>query len=187
MTKPVTEESLFGELNSLESRISDLELNSVSTRMTPEQLSTMNAGAGEVLSNNQGTDSPQFNASYALQKNTTTGELLTVVFTPQVNCWWRVHGSVAMKVVSGDWSRVDVRVSLADGVKDSLGKGEGPTAIFPSHPSLGYNSVQVQGLFKLSAGVTYNAVVSMVANSGTWVYYVHSTYNRISCNVQGFW
>lgn len=98
---------------------------------------------------------------------------LTLGYVPPVNCWWEVHAHIGL-VQKVDAAYHYMQPQLQLNVPDADGfQGIGDTRTQHSQVNT-YEPYDLQGLFKLAAGVNYFVTVPTGMSGGSWQYFQSS-------------
>jgi hypothetical protein len=109
------------------------------------------------------------------------GGLMEIFYQPRYPCYWLVRGNLICKARAdqdNNWRRCDwgLYISPADALGVTLGHSR-PTN---NYPTLEWRTCSFSYMFKLNAGITYNAYLAFQYSTGYWqVYHTNYMWHRI--------
>lgn len=108
------------------------------------------------------------------------GNPLQISYTPRYPCLWLVRGNVASHGVSGGWLRCDWGIYITPADVDGITLGHQCPMNCYDNTVVEWRTFAAACMFRLAAGITYNAYLAQVySQGGSQQYLSYAGYMRI--------
>lgn len=108
------------------------------------------------------------------------GGYMEISYTPRYDCRWLIRSNVMWHGKDGGWQRADHGLVLSPADADGITIGHQRCMLMYNNTTVEWRTAACSAMFRLRAGITYNASIQFLYSSGYWQRYHHGpAYTRL--------